>query len=63
LPGAWTTLEQDFARHRPTYMVDVQADPKTAQHAVKNFPILAKLLKDRYEPVARAPECVIYRMR
>src|SRR6058998_296435 len=42
LPGAWSTLQQDFARHPPAYIVDVQADPKTAQDPVKDFPILAK---------------------
>ncbi len=63
LPGAWTNLEQDFARHPPTYIVDVQADPKTAQHPVKNFPILAKLLAERYRPVAHTAEGMIYRMR
>jgi hypothetical protein len=63
LPGAWTTLEQDFARHPPTYIVDVQADPKTAQHPVKNFPILAKFLAERYQLVAYTAEGVIYRMR
>jgi len=63
LPGAWSTLEQDFARHPPTYIVDVQPDPKTAQYPVKNFPILAKLLAEQYQPVAHTAEGVIYRMR
>ena len=63
LPGAWSTLEQDFARHPPTYIVDVQPDPKSAQYPVKNFPILAKLLAERYQPVAHTAEGVIYRMR
>jgi hypothetical protein len=63
LPGAWTTREHDFATHPPTYIVDVQPDPKSAQHAVKNFPILAKLLAKRYEPVAQTAEGVSYRMR
>jgi 4-amino-4-deoxy-L-arabinose transferase-like glycosyltransferase len=63
LPGAWTTLEQDFARHPPIYIVDLQADPKTAQYPVKNFPILSKLLAERYQPVAHTAEGVIYRMR
>jgi len=62
-PGAWSTLEQDFARHPPTYIVDVQPDPKSAQYPVKNFPILAKLLAERYQPVAHTAEGVIYRMR
>jgi dolichyl-phosphate-mannose-protein mannosyltransferase len=63
LPGAWTTLEQDFARHPPTYIVDVHPDPKSAQYPVKNFPILDKLLAKRYQRVAHTAEGVIYRMR
>jgi hypothetical protein len=63
LPGAWSTLQQDFARHPPAYIVDVQADPRTAQDPVKDFPILAKLLAERYQPVAHTAEGVIYRMR
>lgn len=63
LPGAWTILEQDFATHPPTYIVDVQPDRKSAQNPVKNFPILAKLLAERYQPVAHTAEAVIYRMR
>ena len=63
LPGAWSTLNQDFARHPPTYIIDVQPDPKSAQYPVKNFPILAKLLAEQYQPVAHTAEGVIYRMR
>jgi hypothetical protein len=63
MPGAWTILEQDFATHPPTYVVDVRPDPKSAQNPVKNFPILAKLLAERYQPVAQTAEGVIYRMR
>jgi 4-amino-4-deoxy-L-arabinose transferase-like glycosyltransferase len=63
LPGAWSTLEQDFARHPPTYIVDVQPDPKSARYPVKDFPILAKLLAERYQPVAHTAEGAIYRLR
>jgi hypothetical protein len=63
LPGAWTTLEQDFARHPPAYIVDVRPDPKSAQYPVKNFPILATLLAERYQSAAQTAEGVIYRMR
>lgn len=62
LPGAWSTLQRDFARHPPAYIVDVEADP-TAQYPVKDFPILANLLEERYQPVACTAEGVIYRMR
>jgi hypothetical protein len=56
-------MEQDFARHPPTYIVDVQPGPKSAQYPVKNFPILASLLAERYQPVARTREGEIYRIR
>src|SRR5438874_256877 len=62
LPGAWTNLEQDFARHPPTYIVDLYSEPG-ALYPVQDFPILAKLLADRYQPVAHTAEGVIYRMR
>jgi hypothetical protein len=62
LPGAWATLVQDFARHPPAYIVDVQ-DPSNAEYPVKDFPILAKLLAEKYHPVAHTAEGVIYRMR
>jgi 4-amino-4-deoxy-L-arabinose transferase-like glycosyltransferase len=63
LPGAWENLQEDFAKHPPTYIVDVQSDPRTAQYPVKNFPILAELLAEHYQPVARTAEGMIYRMR
>jgi 4-amino-4-deoxy-L-arabinose transferase-like glycosyltransferase len=63
LPGAWANLEQDFARHPPTYIVDVHPDSKNAQYPVKDFPILAKLLAERYYPVAHTVGGLIYRIR
>ena len=36
---------------------------KSAHYPVKDFPILAKLLAERYEPVVHTAEGVIYRMR
>src|SRR5205814_1160077 len=57
-PDAWTNLEQDFARHPPTYIVDVHPDAKSAKYPVKDFPILAKLLAERYEPVAHTAQGV-----
>lgn len=62
LPGAWATLEKDFAKHPPAYIVDNQAEPGK-RYPVRDFPILAKLLAERYQPVARTAEGVVYRMR
>jgi 4-amino-4-deoxy-L-arabinose transferase-like glycosyltransferase len=63
MPSAWATLQRDFAKHPPTYIIDVQSDPETAEYPVKNFPILAKLLAERYQPVAHTADGVIYRVR
>ncbi len=60
VPGAWTTLEQDFEKHPPAYIVDLSSEPGT-QYPVRDFPILAKLLEERYHPVAHTAESVIYR--
>jgi 4-amino-4-deoxy-L-arabinose transferase-like glycosyltransferase len=62
VPGAWATLEQDFKKHPPAYIVDLYSEPG-ALYPVRDFPILAKLLKERYQPVVRTAEGVIYRMR
>ena len=62
VPGAWTALEEDFAKHPPAYVVDVQVPAKNAHYPVRDFPILAGLLAERYHPVARTAEGVIYRM-
>jgi 4-amino-4-deoxy-L-arabinose transferase-like glycosyltransferase len=60
VPGAWTTLEQDFRRHPPAYIVDLHSDPG-ARYPVRDFPILATLLAEQYEPVARTAEGTVYR--
>ena len=62
MPGAWATLEKDFARHAPTYIIDVQSD-SDARHPIKNFAALEKLLAERYQPVAKVAEGVLYRVR
>jgi 4-amino-4-deoxy-L-arabinose transferase-like glycosyltransferase len=62
VPGAWTALEADFAKHPPAYIVDVQVPAKNAHYPTRDFPILATLLAECYHPVARTAEGVIYRM-
>lgn len=62
LPGAWPTLQHDFEKHPPAYIVDLYSQPG-ALYPVRDFPILAKLLNEQYQPVARTAEGVIYRIR
>lgn len=62
VPGAWSMLQQDFARHSPAYIVDLYSDPN-ARYPVRDFPILARLLAEHYDPVTRTAEGVIYQKR
>ncbi|MDQ6654546.1 MAG: glycosyltransferase family 39 protein [Verrucomicrobiota bacterium] len=60
VPGSWAALAADFAAHPPAYVVDVQVPAKNAHYPVRDFPVLAKLLTEHYQPVARTAEGVIY---
>jgi 4-amino-4-deoxy-L-arabinose transferase-like glycosyltransferase len=62
MPGAWDTLEDDFREHPPRFIVDLTAgsDP---QYPVRDFPVLFRLLTERYEPVAHTREGLVFRIR
>jgi hypothetical protein len=62
MPGAWSVLEHDFARNFPAYIVDTESF-FDSQYPVRNFPILAHLLSERYRVVARTDGGVIYALR
>ena len=62
VPGAWSNLEEDFRKHPPVYIADHYSGPD-AQYPVRDFPILARLLEEHYEPVARTAQGIIYRIR
>ena len=62
MPGAWETLERDFAQHPPVYIVDV-AEHVDGRYPARDFPVLAQLLAEKYEPVAQTAEGLIYRIR
>jgi hypothetical protein len=59
VPGAWENLRKDFAQHEPAYIVDTEA-AQDARYPVSDFPALAKLLSEDYEPVAQTADGVIY---
>ena len=42
LPGAWSALEQDFTRHPPTYIVDIQARPEKCAVSGEELPYSGK---------------------
>ncbi|MDQ6626481.1 MAG: hypothetical protein M3Y69_10165, partial [Verrucomicrobiota bacterium] len=56
---AWRLLASDLEQHPPAFIVDLQAD--RSFEPVRQFPILAKLLAQQYEPVAHPREGLVYR--
>ena len=62
VPGSWDALDEDFRMHPPLYIIDLESGPD-AQYPANRFPVLAKWLEQRYEPVARTAQGVIYRVR
>lgn len=62
LPGAWDTLERDFALHPPAFIVDADAGPG-AQYPLANFPVLATLVKRDFAPVFTSADGVVYGRR
>jgi 4-amino-4-deoxy-L-arabinose transferase-like glycosyltransferase len=62
VPDAWSKLEEDFRKHPPKFIADLYSS-YDAQYPIKDFPILAALLAEHYEPVARTAEGMVYRMR
>jgi len=62
VPGAWDKLEEDFRKHPPVLIADLYSGPD-AQYPVRDFPVLARLLAQRYQAVAKTAEGVVYRTR
>jgi hypothetical protein len=60
VPGSWDNLGKDLDAHPPAFIVDTEADPD-ARYPSGAFPALAGLLAQRYHPVAKTADGVIYR--
>jgi len=60
VPGAWDNLRKDFAKHEPAFIVDTET-AADAEYPVNEFPALAALLSEKYEPVAVTDDGVIYK--
>jgi len=61
VPGAWDILEEDFSKHPPIFIVDLEHGPEE-RYPVRDFPILTRLLEERYPPVLQSTWGVIYRV-
>jgi len=61
VPGAWNLLEEDFSKHSPVFIVDLEHGSEE-RYPVRDFPILARLLEEHYRPVLQRSWGVIYRV-
>lgn len=62
IPGAWATLEADFSKHPPIYIVNTEQSPGD-RYPVKDFPTLATLLTEKYDLVTEAADGDVYRIK
>jgi 4-amino-4-deoxy-L-arabinose transferase-like glycosyltransferase len=60
VPGAWDSLEGDFTRHPPRYIVDTEGASPAPRYPIANFPYLEALLRTDYELAYRARDGLIY---
>jgi 4-amino-4-deoxy-L-arabinose transferase-like glycosyltransferase len=63
VPGAWSHFEEDCNKHPPAYIVVLHLLARDAQYPVSDFPVLDRLLANRYQPVAATHDAIVYRMR
>jgi dolichyl-phosphate-mannose-protein mannosyltransferase len=63
VPGAWSHFEDDCKRHPPEYIVVLQLHARDARYPVSDFPVLDRLLANRYQQVAETPDGIVYRTR
>jgi len=61
VPGSWNLLEEDFSKHPPLFIVDLEHGSEE-RYPVRDFPILARLLEEHYRPVLQRSWGVIYRV-
>jgi len=60
VPGAWDTLQQDFSKHPPRYIIDAEAALPRTRYPVSRYPVFSALLQREYRPVATTADGVIY---
>jgi 4-amino-4-deoxy-L-arabinose transferase-like glycosyltransferase len=61
LPGAWETLEREFAEHPPLFFVDTDPGTDAKKYPPDKYPYLRRLLAEEYREVFATPEGVVYR--
>jgi 4-amino-4-deoxy-L-arabinose transferase-like glycosyltransferase len=60
-PGAWATLEREFAEHPPLFIVDTDPQSEARKYPPQRYPYLRRLLAEEYEVVLSIPDGVVYR--
>jgi hypothetical protein len=63
LPGAWTNLGKDFARHPPRYILDTEGIQELPKYPISRFPQLHDLLIREYRLALTTPGGLLYERR
>ncbi|HXI19695.1 MAG TPA: glycosyltransferase family 39 protein [Gemmatimonadales bacterium] len=60
VPGAWDSLQSDFARHPPRYIIDAEAVRDPVRYPIARYPFLRDYLAAYYRLVWHAPDGLVY---
>ena len=60
VPGTWDILDRELSQHPPLFIVDAEAARPRPFYQWKDFPVLARLIEQKYRRVYDARDGVIY---
>ncbi len=62
-PGSWDHLAEDFERHPPQYILDMDAVRTTPRYRMSDYPYLSRLVERDYVLDFRGPDALVYSRR
>lgn len=60
VPGAWDSLQADFDRHPPRYVIDTDGLLQAPTYPIEKYPILRDYLARHYREVYRAVDGIVF---
>ena len=63
VPGTWESLQQEFQKKLPDYIIDEDGARKVPRYPIHNYPLLKETLEEHYEKVAQMEFGIIYKLK
>ena len=60
VPGTWDILDRELSQQAPRFIIDAEATRPTPFYPWRNFPVLARLIEQKYQRVYDARDGVVY---